>query len=195
MGAYGPVRLRRKSAIGNHYYGNFAARSALQIATLGSSRRANGALHGAEQPATEVVQEALGATLQVRVLGLVIDRLGAPLLLGRLERAPLLGAPASCRRLPRLQRCARALALGRKLSVRGLSQDIINSTELRAASSTPFENGACDGLHFTMKQQATVAPAYKPAVRRSGRRASVEAGAIVLQHGRPEGSAHCAARI
>ena len=73
------------------------------------------ALHGAEQPATEVVQEALGATLQVRVLGLVIDRLGAPLLLGRLERAPLLGAPASCRRLPRLQRCARALALGRKL--------------------------------------------------------------------------------
>jgi hypothetical protein len=24
MGAYGPVRLRRKSAIGNHYYGNFA---------------------------------------------------------------------------------------------------------------------------------------------------------------------------
>jgi hypothetical protein len=24
MGAYGPVRLRRKSAIGNHYCGNFA---------------------------------------------------------------------------------------------------------------------------------------------------------------------------
>jgi hypothetical protein len=58
------------------------------------------------------------------------------------------------------------------------AQDIINSTELRAASSTPFENGACDGLHFTMKQQATVAPAYKPAVRRSGRRASVEAAAL-----------------
>ena len=57
------------------------------------------------------------------------------------------------------------------------AQDIINSTELRAASSTPFENGGpCDGLHFTMKQQATVAPAFKPAVRRSGRRASVESG-------------------
>ena len=58
------------------------------------------------------------------------------------------------------------------------AQDIINSTELRAASSTPFENGPCDGLHFTMKQQATVAPAFKPAVRRSGRRASVEAAAL-----------------
>ena len=26
MGAYGPVRLRRKSAIGNHRYGDFASR-------------------------------------------------------------------------------------------------------------------------------------------------------------------------
>ena len=59
-----------------------------------------------------------------------------------------------------------------------LAQDIINSTELRAASSTPFENGPCDGLHFTTTQQATVAPAFKPAVRRSGRRASEEAAAL-----------------
>ena len=59
------------------------------------------------------------------------------------------------------------------------AQDMINSTELRAASSTRFENGGpCDGLHFTMKQQATVAPAFKPAVRRSGRRASEEAAAL-----------------
>ena len=44
-------------------------------------------------------------------------------------------------------------------------QDIINSTELRAASSTPFENDPCDGLHFTMEQQA-FKPAFKPALRR-----------------------------
>ena len=50
------------------------------------------------------------------------------------------------------------------------AQDIINSTELRAASSTPFENGACDGLHFTMKQQAIIAPAFKPTVPRADRR-------------------------
>ena len=51
-----------------------------------------------------------------------------------------------------------------------LAQDIINSTELRAASSTPFENGPCDGLHFTMKQQAIIAPAFKPTVPRADRR-------------------------
>lgn len=53
-------------------------------------------------------------------------------------------------------------------------QDIINSTELRAASSTPFDNG----LHFTMALQPTVEPAFKPPppppVRRSGRLAAVE---------------------
>ena len=57
-------------------------------------------------------------------------------------------------------------------------QDIINSTELRAASSTPFENGPCDGLHFTMEQQATIAPAFKPALRRGDLRASVEVAAL-----------------
>ena len=51
-----------------------------------------------------------------------------------------------------------------------LTQDIINSTELRAASSTSFENGPCDGRHFTMKQQATVAPAFKPVVPCADRR-------------------------
>ena len=54
-------------------------------------------------------------------------------------------------------------------------QDIINSTELRAASSTPFDNG----LHFTMEQQAPVEPAFKPPpVRRSGRHAAVEQVAL-----------------
>ena len=53
-------------------------------------------------------------------------------------------------------------------------QDIINSTELRAASSTPFDNG----LHFTMAPvvEQRIEPAFKPAapdVRRSGRLAAV----------------------
>jgi hypothetical protein len=52
------------------------------------------------------------------------------------------------------------------------AQDIINSTELRAASSTPFDNG----LHFTMEPVAPIAPAFRPpapavtpAVTRTGR--------------------------
>ena len=53
-------------------------------------------------------------------------------------------------------------------------QDIINSTELRASSSTPFENG----LHFTMALQQPIEPAFKPppspVVRRSGRKAAVQ---------------------
>ena len=52
-------------------------------------------------------------------------------------------------------------------------QDIINSTELRAASSTPFDNG----LHFTMAPEATIQPAWKPAptpaVTRSGKKAAI----------------------
>jgi len=57
----------------------------------------------------------------------------------------------------------------------GSKQDIINSTELRAASSTPFESG----LHFTMEPvvEQQIEPAFKPAakpdVRRSGRLAAV----------------------
>ena len=56
-------------------------------------------------------------------------------------------------------------------------QTIINSTELRAASSTPFDNG----LHFTMAVEAPIAPALvprvvaAPAVTRSGRAAAVVA--------------------
>ena len=54
-------------------------------------------------------------------------------------------------------------------------QTIINSTELRAASSTPFDNG----LHFTMQEQAAIEPAFKqPTVRRSGRHAAVEQAAL-----------------
>ena len=56
-------------------------------------------------------------------------------------------------------------------------QDIINSTELRAASSTPFESG----LLFTMAQEKPIVPAFKPPppppLRRSGRHAAVEAPA------------------
>jgi hypothetical protein len=52
-------------------------------------------------------------------------------------------------------------------------QDIINSTELRAASSTPFASGLC----FTMTAQQAIQPAFTPpappAARRSGRRAAV----------------------
>jgi hypothetical protein len=52
-------------------------------------------------------------------------------------------------------------------------QDVINSTELRAASSTPF---AC-GLRFTMAAQQAIQPAFTPPApppaRRSGRRAAV----------------------
>ena len=56
----------------------------------------------------------------------------------------------------------------------GSKQDIINSTELRAASSTPFDNG----LHFTMAPvvEQRIEPAFKPAapdVRRSGCLAAV----------------------
>ena len=56
-------------------------------------------------------------------------------------------------------------------------QTIINSTELRAASSTPFDNG----LHFTMAVEAPITPALvprvvpPPAVTRSGRAAAVVA--------------------
>jgi len=58
------------------------------------------------------------------------------------------------------------------------TQCIINSTELRAASSTPFENG----LQFTMAPELVetpIQPAFKPtpqvtpAVTRSGRKAAV----------------------
>ena len=58
------------------------------------------------------------------------------------------------------------------------TQCIINSTELRAASSTPFDNG----LHFTMtaEVETPIQPAFKPtppqvtpAVTRSGRTAAV----------------------
>jgi len=59
-------------------------------------------------------------------------------------------------------------------------QDITNSTELRAASSTPFDNS----LHFTMEPVAPIAPAFKPpapavtpAVTRTGRSAAVVAAA------------------
>lgn len=62
------------------------------------------ALHGAKQPATVVVQEALLATLQLHVRGLVIDRLGSSLLLARLEVDPMLDGPALRGRLPRFQR-------------------------------------------------------------------------------------------
>ena len=52
-------------------------------------------------------------------------------------------------------------------------QDVINSTELRAASSTPL---AC-GLHFTLAAQQAIQPAFTPPApppaRRSGRRAAV----------------------
>jgi hypothetical protein len=51
--------------------------------------------------------------------------------------------------------------------------DIVNSTELRAASSTPFACSLC----FTMKAQQLIQPAFTPpappAARRSGRRAAV----------------------
>ena len=50
----------------------------------------------------------------------------------------------------------------------GSKQDIINSTELRAASSTPFDNG----LHFRGASVALVVeqriePAFKPAARQT----------------------------
>jgi hypothetical protein len=52
-------------------------------------------------------------------------------------------------------------------------QDIVNSTELRAASSTPFTSGLC----FTMTAQPAIQPTFTPpappAARRSGRRAAV----------------------
>jgi hypothetical protein len=59
-------------------------------------------------------------------------------------------------------------------------QSIINSTELRAASSTPFDNG----LHFTMGAvvEQTIAPALvvTPALTRSGRSAAVVELAVPL---------------
>ena len=47
------------------------------------------------------------------------------------------------------------------VNMEGATQDIINSTELRAASSTPFDNG----LHFTMEPvvETTISPAFRPA--------------------------------
>ena len=61
------------------------------------------------------------------------------------------------------------------------AQDIINSTELRAASSTPFDNG----LHFTMALVPnTIVPAFRPAVTpavtRTGRSAAVVAAAAAV---------------
>ena len=72
------------------------------------------------------------------------------------------------------------LSFTKELDAKGaVVRDIINSTELRAASSTPFDNGLC----FTMAIEGAqvIEPAFKPppqvtpAVTRSGRAAAMVA--------------------
>ena len=78
--------------------------------------------------------------------------------------------------LDRTEEDADGLSFCKELNDDGAaSASIINSTELRAASSTPFE---C-GLHFTMSPEldTSISPAFvsaaTPAVTRTGRGAAV----------------------
>ena len=74
---------------------------------------------------------------------------------------------------------ADGLSFTKELNAEGAaSRSIVNSTELRASSSTPFDNG----LHFTMAPvvEKAVEPAFRPAppqvtpaVTRTGRAAAV----------------------
>ena len=129
---------------------------------------------------------------------IVIDRLGAALLLGRLERAPLLGAPAFRRRLPRLQRRARALALGRKLSVCGLSLcrelgDLsVCSDESRPCRATAARSLAATRAASTRSdarcesRAAIIADSASAGGRVRGPSAATRAAAAASAHAAPE---------